>query len=420
MDLPVAIVGAGLAGLSCARRLQELDIPFVIFESSDAVGGRVRTDVVGGFRLDRGFQVFLPNYPEARRVLDYDRLDLKPFVRGALVRYRGAFHRIADPRAEIMSVLTAAFGPIGSVRDKFRLPFFAREMTRGEPADDETATDQPTIDLLRWTGQFSDELIEPFFRPFFGGVFLERDLRTSARFFRFVFRHFFADAATVPALGMQAIPDQLAARLPEDSIRLNEAVERVEPGFVEMSGHRRFPVRAIVVATEGSAAHRLLGEAVPPVAMNGTVTLSYDAPEPPVREPILVLDGEGRGPVNNLVVMSECSPYYSPAGHALVTLSILGVPNVPDDELDRMVREQLRDWYGLSVDGWKLLRVRRIPEALPHMSVGVLNPWRRPVRLHPGLYVCGDHRDQGSINGALESGFRAAQAIAEDLNAKRI
>jgi protoporphyrinogen oxidase len=420
MELPVAIVGAGLAGLNCARRLQELEIPFVIYEAADAVGGRVRTDIVDGFRLDRGFQVFLPSYPEAKRVLDYESLDLKPFVRGALIRYRGAFHRIADPRSELLSVLSAAFGPIGTIRDKFRLPLFAREMSRGEPADDETATDQPTLDLLRWVGQFSDELIVQFFRPFFGGVFLEGDLRTSARFFRFVFRHFLAEAATVPALGMQDIPDQLAYRLPEGSIRLKETVERVEPGFVELFGNRRISARAIVVATEGNAAHRLLGERVPPVMMNGTITLSYDAAESPVREPILVLDGEGRGPVNNLVVMSECSSQYAPAGHALVSASIVGVPNASDEEIDRKAREQLRDWYGMSVDGWRLLRVQRIPEALPDMSVGILNPWQRPVRLHPGLYVCGDHRDQGSINGALESGFRAAQAVAEDLNLRRL
>lgn len=420
MDHPVAIVGAGLAGLNCALRLQELEIPFVIYEAADAVGGRVRTDIVDGFRIDRGFQVFLPSYPEAKRVLDYELLDLKPFVRGALIRYRGAFHRIADPRSELLSVLSAAFGPIGTMRDKFRLPLFAREMTRGEPANDETATDQPTLDLLRWVGPFSDELIGQLFRPFFGGVFLERDLRTSARFFRFVFRHFFAEAAAVPALGMQAIPNQLVNRLPEGSIRLKEAVEHIEPGFVELFGNRRIPARAIVVATEGNMAHRLLGEAVPPVAMNGTVTLSFDAAEPPVHEPILVLDGEGRGPVNNLVVMSECSPDYAPAGHSLVSASIVGVPNVPDDEMDRLAREQLRDWYGVSVDGWRLLRVQRIPEALPDMSVGVVYPWQRPVRLHPGLYVCGDHRDQGSINGALESGFRAAQAVAEDMNMRRL
>jgi protoporphyrinogen oxidase len=420
MDLPVAIVGAGLAGLNCARRLQELDIRFVMYDASNAVGGRVRTDVVDGFRIDRGFQVFLPSYSEAKRVLEYDLLDLKPFVRGALIRYRGAFHRIADPRSEMLSVLSAAFGPIGTFRDKFRLPLFARAMSRGEPADDKTCTDQPTLDLLRWVGQFSDDLIVQFFQPFFGGVFLERELRTSARFFRFVFRHFLAEAVTVPAFGMQAIPEQLAARLPEGTIRLGEPVERVEPGYLELSGHRRIPVRAIVVATDGTAAHRLLGDAVPSVASNGTVTLSYDAAEPPVREPILVLDGEGRGPVNNLVVMSECSPHYAPAGHALVTASIVGQPEDSDENIDRKAREQLRDWYGMSVDGWRLLRLQRIPEALPDMSVGVLNPWQRPVRLHPGLYVCGDHRDQGSINGALESGFRAAQAVAEDLRDRRV
>ena len=93
----VLIIGAGLAGLCCARRLAEAGVTFQIVEASDGIGGRVRTDEVDGFLLDRGFQVLLTAYPEARRVLDYSRLDLKPFSPGALSWFAGRMNRLVDP-----------------------------------------------------------------------------------------------------------------------------------------------------------------------------------------------------------------------------------------------------------------------------------------------------------------------------------
>ena len=416
MEQPIVIVGAGLAGLCCARRLRELDIPFTILEASDGVGGRVRTDLVEGFRLDRGFQIYLPSYPEGRRVLDYDTLDLKPFTRGALIRFNGRFHRVADPRAEFLTALKSFFGPVGTSRDKLRLASFSKEVSRREP---ETATDQPALDLLRVAG-FSDAMIDRLFRPFLGGVFLESELRTSARFLRFVWRMFAAGPGAVPALGMQRIPEQIAATLPKDSIRLNAAVAAVEPGAVVLTSGRRLDARGVVVATDGPAANRLLGQDVPSPKMNGTVTLYYATAIPPTADPILVLNGDGRGPVNNLVVMSAASGAYAPAGQSLIAVSVIGMPDQSDDDSEEAVRNQLVEWYGNSVRYWRQLRSYRIPDALPDMSTGTLDPWRRPVRLRPGLYVCGDHRDQSSINGAMESGHRVAQTVGEDLTVKRI
>jgi protoporphyrinogen oxidase len=416
MKQPIVIVGAGLAGLCCARRLRELEIPFTIVEASDGVGGRVRTDVVDGFRLDRGFQIYLPSYPEGRRVLDYDALELKPFTRGALIRFNGGFHRVADPRVEFVTALKSVFGPVGSARDKLRLASFTNDMMS---RDVETTTDQPALDLLRVAG-FSDAMIDRLFRPFLGGVFLESELRTSARFLRFVWRMFAAGPGAVPALGMQRIPEQITALLPKDSVRLNAAVSAVVPGAVVLTGGERVEARGVVVATGGPAANRLLGEDVPAMKMNGTVTLYYAAATPPTTDPILVLNGEGQGPVNNLVVMSAASEAYAPAGQSLMAVSVLGIPDQSDGELEAVVRNQLVQWYGESARAWRHLRSYRIPDALPDMSTGSLDPWRRPVRLRPGLYVCGDHRDQSSINGAMESGHRAAQAVGEDVTERRV
>jgi phytoene dehydrogenase-like protein len=225
--------------------------------------------------------------------------------------------------------------------------------------------------------------------------------------------------AAVPALGMQAIPDQIAGRLPAGSVRLGVRVVRVGDREVGVEGGESVRTRAVVVATDGPEAAKLLGGEVPDPGSNGAVTLYYAADRPPVPEPILLLDGEGDGPVNHAAVVSNASPAYAPPGRALIAASVVGVPPDDDAELDRKARAQLAGWFGPDVLRWRLLRAYRIPHALPDQTAGKLDPWQRPVRLRPGLYVCGDHRDNGSIDGAMTSGFRAAQAVMEDLHANR-
>lgn len=408
----VVIVGAGLAGLACGRELAQRGMAFRILEASDGVGGRVRTDTVEGFRLDRGFQIYLSAYPEGKRVLDLAALELKPFVRGALVRFRGRFHRVADPRSEPLSAAWSLFNPIGSPRDKLKLVTLYRHLTVQPPSV--TAHDCSTREFLRHAG-LSEQFIDRLFRPFFSGVFLEPELATSARFFRFLFPLFAAGPGVVPAQGMQAIPEQLAAALPAGSIQFHCRVDAVREQRVTLASGEELSARAIVVATEGPVAARLLGGAIPEPASNGTVTLYYAAAEPPLPEAILVLNAEGHGPVNNLTVMSNAAPSYAPPGQALIAVSVVGIPPDNDTELDHRVRQHLVEWYGAAVNGWKLLRTYRIPHALPAQPPGALDPWQRPVCLQPGLYVCGDHRDNASIDGALTSGRRAAEAVAADL-----
>jgi phytoene dehydrogenase-like protein len=411
----VIIVGAGLAGLACARRLVEIGRPFTLLESSDAVGGRVRTDVLDGFRLDRGFQVFLTAYPEARRLFDYDALQLKPFTRGALVRARGQIHRIADPRRDPLRGLGTLFGPIGTVGDKWKLLSLESKLA-AVPV--EQLFEQPeglTLDFLRWHG-FSDSMIDLFFRPFFGGIFLERDLVTSSRMFRFVFRMFAEGEATVPAEGMAALPAQLAAGLPAGSLRLNSRVTAVAADGVTLADGTRVPARAVVVATEGPSAASLLGWETPPPA-RATTCLYFAADASPLKEPTLVLNADEPGPVNNLTVMSDAAESYAPPGQSLISATVLGDPDEDDATLESRVREQLTGWFGAPVADWRHLRTYRVRYALPDQTAPALDPARRPVRVRPGLYVCGDHRDDASINGALHSGWRAAQAVAEDLQA---
>ena len=416
----VVIVGGGLAGLACARRLMQCGVPFTLLEASDGVGGRVRTDDFDGFRLDRGFQLILPAYPEAARVLDYAALDLRPFVPGALVRVAGKFHRVADPRVEPLTGLRSAFNPVGTFRDKLRLANLKLALDRVPVGRLGDTPDTSTLDELRGNRGFTDAFVRRLAAPFFGGVFLDKELATSARFFRFVFKMFAAGPGAVPRLGMGRIPEQLASNLPPGSVRLNAAVTALRPGRVTLSDGETLTPRAVVVATDSTVAARLTGGAVIDPGWKGNVTLYFAADRSPIGDGILAVNGDGVGPVNTVAVMSDVSANYAPPGASLVSVSVVGDGGVSPGDLEVSVRRQLAGWYGGVVDGWRHLRTYRIPLALPDQSVGKLSPWQRPVRLERGLYVCGDHRDNASIDGALASGFRAAQATQADMSEKRI
>ena len=413
--LDVAIIGGGLAGLACARRLAQCDIDFHLFEAAESLGGRVRTDSLDGFRLDHGFQVFLPAYPEASRVLDYDALDLKPFISGAIIRYNGKFHRVADPRSEPWTGLRSLFGPIGTIRDKLRLVQTNAKLKTYNPAADATS-EQSTIDWLR-DENYSEPMIERLFRPFFAGVCFDPELMTTSRFCKFVFRCFALGGGVVPAQGMQAIPNQLAANIPSQRISVGEPVQLIDNATV-VTANKTYNARCIILATDMTTAHRLM-QRPEERTWNASITLYYATPTRPITEPILYLNAEPNGIINNVVSMSEVSHHYAPQGESLLAVSLTTTAEVDIDKLRLNVETELQSWFGNEVRNWRFLKAYHIPHSLPNQGVGQLTPWQRPVTVRPGLYLCGDHRDNASIDGALTSGYRTAQTVMDDLHYKR-
>lgn len=407
----VIVVGAGLAGLTCARLLHQARVKVRVLEAGDGVGGRVRTDAVDGFLLDRGFQVFLTAYPEPQRWLDYRALGLRRFFPGARVWRGGRMHTVADPFRRPLQAALNAFNPVGSFTDKLHVLDLWKQAQAGEVEDVFLRPQKPSREYLRDVG-FSDEMVEGFFQPFFGGIFLEKELRTSSRMLEFVFRMFAAGATVVPARGMGELTRQLAAKLPEGAVKVNTPVEEVFGHRVRLASGAREECDAVVVATDAPVAAELL-TGMPPRRMNAVTCLYFAAPEPPVRGPFLVLNGDGRGPVNNLAVMSEVSPDYAPAGQALVSVSVLETAE-GSAALEARVREQLTEWFGAGVKGWRHLRTYELPHALPAQSPEDWDVAHRRVRLSPGLYACGDYRENGSIDGAMASGRRAAETLLRD------
>ncbi len=405
----VAIVGAGLSGLACALRLHEAGAPFVVLEASDAVGGRVRTDLVDGFRLDRGFQVLLTEYPEPRRVLDYAALDLGTFEPGALVWKDGRFRALVDPWRRPGKAWAALHSGIGSFRDKLRIAHLRAEVRRGPLEAIFRRPETSTRERLRGAG-FSSEMVEAFLRPLFAGILLDHDLRASSRMFDFVFRMLAEGYAAVPAAGMGAIPEQMAARLPRGSIRFDARVASVGPGKVRLASGEVVEARAVVIAVEGPEAARLTGRLTDPGSRPVTC-LYFAAESAPVSEPVLMLDGERRGPVNNLCFPSQVAPAYAPAGATLVSASVLEGSGLSPAAVEDAVRAQLETWFGPVVRSWRHLRTYHILHAQPDQLPPALDIPERPVRLAPDLFVCGDHRDTASIHGAMVSGRRAAAAF---------
>ncbi|MEZ5238346.1 MAG: NAD(P)/FAD-dependent oxidoreductase [Microthrixaceae bacterium] len=406
----MAVVGAGLAGLTAARDLLAAGRDVVLLEASDGVGGRVRSDLVDGFVLDRGFQVLLTAYPEVQRCLDLDALDLREFDAGALVRIGGRFHRVGDPFRDPGSLLPTATAPVGTFADKLRMLQLRRSLVRTDPAQLLRGEDVTTLEALSGRG-FSEKIVQRFFGPLAGGFLLDPDLGTSRRIFDVIFRTLAVGAAAVPATGMGAITDQLAASVGRDRIRTGAAATRVAPREVVLDDGEVIRADDVVVAVEGPAASRLLG--LPPVGSRGVSCCWFGAPEPPTDSRAIILDGQREGPALNVAVMSNVAPAYAPAGAASV---VAACPGFTDPQLEPAVREQLRRWWGSQVDRWEHLRTDVIEHAQPDQSPP-LHP-KQAVSLGDGIHVCGDHRDTGSIQGAMFSGARCAEAVIARGNAQ--
>ncbi len=404
----VVVVGAGLAGLACALLLERRGIDVHVLESSDAVGGRVRTDDVDGFKLDRGFQVLLTAYEEVQSLVDLPRLDPRPFRPGSMIWTGRRLKRLPDPFRDPLGALAGAVARVGSLSDKLRVAKLRRRLLAQPPRALLEGPDRSTAEELAALG-FSDQLVESFFRPFLGGVFLERDLDTSARLFRYLFRCFAAGEAVLPALGMQRLPELLAEPL-AGRITLGCPVRSVSADGVVVDGGTRLAAERVVVAVDGPSASRLLGSA--DVETKASVTAYFACTRAPVRRPLLVLDGEGSGPVNHLAVLSHVSPAYAPEGFHLVSASGVGEHAEDPDAFRRAAPGQLRRWFGESVDRWEHLATYRVPHALPCHPAGSLD--RVGPRLRgDGVVLAGDYTELGSIQGALRSGRRAAEAVLE-------
>ena len=403
----VVVVGAGLAGLAAARRLTGRGVEVTLIEASDAVGGRARTDRVDGLQLDRGFQLLNPAYPEAARVLDLTALDLQPFDAGVVVATGGRRNVLADPRRAPAHALSSLTAP-GSLREKAAFALWAGRVGFGDPRRFTTAPDEPLAAALSRRG-INGRLRSSVVEPFLAGVLAEDGQESSRRFVDLLVRSFVRGTPSLPAAGIQAMPDQLAAALPAGCIHVGVRVKTVRGTSVSTNAGV-VSSSAVVVATDPRTAVRLAGLST--VVMRGLTTFYHLADQPFTDSRMLHVDGDRRGPVINSAVVSNIAPSYAGGRGTLVASTVLGVR--ADPQTEQAVRAQLRLIYGYDPRRWQLVAAYPVTGALPAM-LPPLN-LRQPVALGDGVFVAGDHRDTASIQGALVSGRRAADAVLRHLD----
>ncbi|WP_400192840.1 protoporphyrinogen/coproporphyrinogen oxidase [Hymenobacter sp. B81] len=412
-SLPVLIVGAGMAGLTCACYLHRAGVPVRLLDAADAVGGRVRTDLTpDGFRLDHGFQVLLTRYPEVERLLDYGALQLRPFTSGAIIRLPGGRSTtLRNPLRQPLLGLGAVAAPIGTLADKLRLVSLAQHV-RQHSADELLA--RPATDTLTFLRRYgwSEQIIDTFFRPFFGGIYLDRELSTASNFFEFVFKQFVEGDAALPARGMQAIPEQLAARLPAEALLLHARVAAIEGTTLRLADGRSLQGRAVVLATDGPAARQLLPQltASEPTAARQTTCTYFAADRSPGRaDGLLRLNALPGALAHNVAFPADVAPEYAPAGQALISVSTHGDYGLSDAELAERLRQELTAWFGHGVASWRRLGTYHIGHALPVYAAS--QPAQRPLRLAENLYRCGDWAAYPSLNAAMATGRQVAEEL---------
>lgn len=419
----ILVVGAGLAGLTCAKALVEAGREVRVIEASDHVGGRVRTDhSPDGFLLDRGFQVFFTAYPAARRNLDYAALRFKKFTPGAVIIRDGQWSEVGDPRRAPLLIGRTLNNKLLTTGDKLRTLRMARYARRRKEHDiffgklrgkGSKGADRSAHEELKRRHFSEDGFIANFARPFYGGVFLDRSLETSARTLLFTTKMLASGDIVLPEQGIGAIADQLAAALPPDTIKLETRVEGIVEADgravgVTLTGGEEAPGEAVIIATDAPSAQRLLNTELPcdPV---GATCLYFTTTESLYKGPRLLLNANPDAFVNNAVQISNVAPGYAPKGQHLLSVTVLGTPDLSDAELIARCREDMAPWFpGRDLEKLRHLATYRIRFAQFRQPPDIYAHLPSNIGHTGGLFLAGEYTCNSSIHGAMLSGEQAA------------
>lgn len=394
----IAIIGAGVSGLVAANYLESNGYEPEVFEASDRVGGRVKTDYTDGFIFDHGFQVLLTSYPAAQKYLDYDLLELKKFKPGAVIFKGGNSSKIGDASRDISFLFSTLFSSIGSVNDKLKILILGNALRKKSFDDIFRASETTTLDYLKAKG-FSDRIIQQFFIPFFTGIYLENKLSTSSRKFEFVFKMFGEGYAAVPSKGIQAIPNQLKAKLKNTKFHFNTKVEKVTDTSILLSNRKEESFDYIIIATEPS---RLISNLPSDTeAWKSVENLYFEVDKNILNERIIGLIADKNSYINNF--------HYLETSEHIISVSVVKKHTLNKEELVERVKLELTSKLGLKVG--KLVKYFFIKRALPIMqSVAYMLP-ASETQLKDAIFLAGDHLSNGSLNAAMLNGESAAKAV---------
>ncbi len=406
-DTKIHIVGAGVSGLIAAKILEENGFHPVILEVTDKVGGRVKTDLVDGYQLDRGFQVLLTAYPAANKHLDFGDLDLQEFIPGAVIFKNKKQKIIGDPLKDRSMLFPTLFSRIGNFSDKIKVVKLNFILKKKSLSDIFSDKEQSTFSYLMDFG-FSNEMINDFFNPFFSGIFLETQLETSSRMFEFVFKMFGEGGTAIPEKGMQAIPMQLQQKLKHTAIKFNTKVTAITDEEITLEDGSSLESHFTIVATEASSLFEGLKKH--PTEWKSCHNLYFETEEKIIRKRLIGLIAKKGALINNIFYPSSLKSE-SKGKKELLSVTIIDKQNLSPEELIKQVKRELKDYCGIDVT--RLIKQYDIPMALPKLEDLKYKALPSETCLNTNLFLAGDTLLNGSLNAAMLSGESAAYGLME-------
>ncbi len=402
-DKKVVIIGAGVSGLVAAINLEEHGFQPVIYDQNDRVGGRIQTDYIDGYRLDKGFQILLPNYPAVKKYLDLDLLNLKYFSAGAMVFKKDFIGKIGNPSLDLELLVPTIFSKLASLSDKFKIFKLTRQLRNKSFEDIFNDSNKTTMQYLKDYG-FSDEVIHNFFKPFYAGIFLEADLKTSSRMFEFTFKLFSQTKAAIPQKGMQAIPNQLSNKLKKTTFHFNTKVKAVQDNYILLDNEHKVEFDFAVITTDPS--HFLSNMKNQEQIWKRVDNLYFRVETRMISTPMIGLLAEKDTLTNNF--------HYTQNGSAerqVLSVSVVKKHDLSSEELANKVKEELEHYCGIEVK--RLLKHYKLNKALPDLhNVNYRIP-HTETKIKDNIFLTGDVLSNGSLNAAMLNGESVAKAIVE-------
>ncbi len=409
----VVIVGGGMSGLTMAYHLEKFGYSIAIYEVGSEVGGRVRTDHIDGFQLDRGLHFFQSSYPEAAKVLDYKSLKLKNIYPGMLIFHEEKFELISNPLKKWTDLITNFFGNFSDISDRLRFMGLLAKLSAYSENYIMNNADVDAYTFIKQQG-FSDEFVEKVFRPFVGAVFCSKDMQVSARLFSYILKYFTISQLTLPEKGIGSIPQNIAAQLQHTEIFLNTKVKEAHDDGVMLANGDFIHAERVVIATTPSDLIKILPTAKIEIPYKHVSCLYFSTETAPLKEAIVAFNGSGKGIANHVFVPTNLHKGYAPKGQHLVCVSIVDIPELDDDEIIDQIISEMVEWFGVKANSWTHLKTYHICNALP--DVPRLPKIESFKKTDDNIYIIGDHTSFGSINMVMQCSRDTAKALHKDIS----
>ena len=401
------IIGAGLSGLAAARVLLSKGKDFLIIEQKNKIGGKVNTEQCKGFKLDYGFQIILDGYSNTKKYIDIDKLELQFFDSGALIWDGNKFQTMTDPMKDIRSLPKTIISPIGNFMDKIKILFLKIKLSFKKQNKILQMENTDTKSFFEEKG-FSKKFISQFLKPFFSGILLDKDLITPHTFMLYLFKLFSNSNAGIPSNGMQEIPNLLFKQIPREKLLLASKVKKINDDTIILENGQVIYYKNIICAIEKNNIQNLNLRNNFEKRRYFSCTTHYFSSEnlhkifgKHHQTKKIILNGSGKGQINNIAIMSNVSKSYAPKNSNLIAITTLGKKT----EQDKIINE-LKEWQDFNKNDIKHIKSIYIDEALP-----LYKPSPKKTYKDNKIIYCGDYLFHPSIEGAISSGIHAGNEI---------